>query len=119
VKKTANFETVRKIAAELPGVEESTYWGSPALKSGGKMVAVIPTHKSAEPGSVAISVDFDRRAELLEAAPEIYYVKPHYENYPVVLVRLNRVDEESLRDLLKGALRFANASRAKGKRKSS
>jgi len=116
-RKTVDFDVVRKIGKELPGVKESPYWGSPALKAGGKMLAVIPTHKSAEPDSLGVSVDFVRRAELLEAAPEIYYIKPHYENYPVVLVRMNRLDEDALRDLLKGALRFVSASKTRRKAK--
>ena len=64
------FEDVRKIANSFAGVEESTLYGSPALKVKGKLVAVVPTHKSAEPDSVAVSIDFDGRAELIEAAPE-------------------------------------------------
>ena len=31
-----DFDTVRKIALRLPGVEESTAWGSPALKVRGQ-----------------------------------------------------------------------------------
>ena len=33
---TINFDTVRKIGLALPGVEESTVYGSPALKVLGK-----------------------------------------------------------------------------------
>ena len=103
------FDDAVKLAQSFAGVEQSTAWGSPALKVNGKMMAVVPTHKSAEPDSLAVSVDFDRRAELIENAPEIYYVRKHYENYPVVLVRLAKIDAEALRDLLGGAWRFASA----------
>jgi hypothetical protein len=34
---TINFDTVRKIGLTLPGVEESTMWGLPALKIHGKL----------------------------------------------------------------------------------
>src|ERR1700732_4694664 len=37
---TTNFDTVRKIGLALPGVEESTAYGSPALKVHGKLLAV-------------------------------------------------------------------------------
>ena len=86
-------------------------YGAPALKVRGQMLACTPTHKSAEPNSLAVRLDFDQRAELLAAAPETYYVKDHYVNYPVVLVRLSRIDREALRDLLGMAWRFAAARR--------
>src|ERR1700758_1755299 len=77
---TTNFDTVRKIGLALPGVEESTAYGSPALKVHGKLLACVPAHRSAEPGSLAVRVDFDDRAELLAADPDVYYVTDHYLN---------------------------------------
>jgi len=47
--------------------EESTAYGAPALKVHGKLLARVPSHRSAEPGSLAVSIDFDNRAELLAA----------------------------------------------------
>jgi len=44
-----NFDIVRKIGVALPGVEESTATGSPALKIDGKLMARVPAHRSAEP----------------------------------------------------------------------
>jgi predicted metal-dependent hydrolase len=66
---TTNFDTVRKIGLALPGVEESTAYGS--LKVHGKLLACAPAHRSAEPGSLVVRVDFDDRAELLAADPAI------------------------------------------------
>src|SRR5215813_14210115 len=94
------FDTVRKIGLTLPGVEESTAYGSPALKLRGKLLACIPTHRSAEPGSLVVCVNFEDRAELLAGAPDIYYLPEHYVNYPSVLVRLSRITPDVLRDLL-------------------
>lgn len=100
-----DFDTVREIALRLPGVEESTAWGSPALKVRGQWLAVIPTHKSAEPNSLGVRIDFEQRTELLESAPDIYYLKDHYQNYPVVLVRLARISHDALEGLLRMAWR--------------
>jgi len=50
---TTNFDTVRNIGLVLPGVKESTAYGSPALKVRGKLLACVPAHRSAEPGSLA------------------------------------------------------------------
>jgi hypothetical protein len=71
-KSTINFATVRKIGLEFPGVKESTAYGSPALKVRGKLLACVPTHRSAEPGSLVVCVDFADRAALLAEAPDVY-----------------------------------------------
>jgi hypothetical protein len=103
---------------ELPGVEEGTAYGTQALKVDGKMFACRPTHRSAEPDSLAVRIDFDQRAELIAADPDTYYVKDHYVNYPCVLVRLSRVHQDALRDLLLMAWRFVSASkRAPGRKR--
>ena len=105
------FDTARKIGLALPGVEESTAYGSPALKLRGKLLACVPAHRSAEPGSLVVRVDFDDRAELLAAAPDVYYVTDHYLNSTFVLVRLSRVTPDVLQDLLGMAYKFVTARR--------
>lgn len=109
-----NFDTVRTIGLALPGVEESTAYGQPALKVRGKLLACIPANPSAEPGSLALRVDFDDRAELLAADPDVYYVTDHYVGYSAVLVRLSRVNPEVLRDLLGMAYKFVTRRAAPG-----
>ncbi len=91
---------MRDIGLALPGVEESTAYGSPALKVHGKLLACVPANRSAEPASLVVRVDFDDRAELLAADPDVYYVTDHYVGYSAVLVRLSRVNPDVLRDLL-------------------
>lgn len=110
---TINFDTVRKIGLTLPGVEENTVYGSPALKVRGKLLACVPVNRSAEPGSLAVRVGFDDRTELLAAAPDVYYVTDHYLNYNAVLVRLSRVTPDILRDLLGMAHKFVTANSAR------
>jgi len=108
---TIDFDTLRKIGLALPGVKESTAYGAPALKVRGKLLACLPTHRSAEPGSLVVRVGFDDRAELLAAAPDIYYVTDHYLGYSAVLVRLSRVAPDVLRDLLGMAHKFVTLGR--------
>jgi hypothetical protein len=117
-KTRVDFDTVRKIALALPGVDDSTAYGSPALKVGGKLLACIPANKSAEPGSLMVRVDFDRRAELLAESPEVYYLTDHYENYPSVLVRLSRIHPDALRDLLGMAWRGLTVKKTSAKKAS-
>ena len=93
----------------MPGVQEGTAYGSPALKVHGKLLACIPAHRAAEPASLVVRVDFDDRAELLAAAPDVYYVTDHYVDYSAVLVRLSRVNRDVLRDLLGMAYKFVTS----------
>jgi hypothetical protein len=102
----SNFDTVRKIGLALPGIEESTSFGAPSLKVRGQMLACLPTHRSAEPGSLVVRMDFDDRAELLAAAPDVYYITDHYAGYTAVLVRLAGVTPDVLKDLLGMAHKF-------------
>jgi len=113
-RKKITFETVRKIGLALPDVEEGTVYGSPALKVGGKMFTCIPIHRSAEPDSLAIRVDFDQRDALIAEDPQTYYVTDHYVDYPCVLVRLTRVHPDALPDLVRMAWQFMSA---RGKRR--
>jgi hypothetical protein len=99
-RKPIDFGTVRQIAMSLPEVEESTSWGVPAYKLHGNLLACQAINRSAEPGSLVVKIDFNLRAELLAAEPDVYYLTPHYENYPSVLVRLERISRRSLRKLL-------------------
>jgi hypothetical protein len=103
------FDTVRRIALALPGVEESTMYGGVAFRVRGRMFVCEPTHRSAEPDSLVVLVGFERRDELLAAEPETYYTKAHYQSYPSVLVRLSRVHRDALRDLLAMAHGFISA----------
>lgn len=116
MKRGSTFDTVRALATALPGVEEGTAWGVPALKLRGKFLACMATHKSSEPNTLVVLLGFDQRDAMIADAPEIYYLKPHYEGYPSVLVRLSRIDREALKDLLQAAWRFVDASAPKLKR---
>jgi hypothetical protein len=95
------FKTVKTIAHTVPDVEATTrYDGSSVLKAGGAFMAGLATHPSAEPGTLVVKVNLEDREGFLEDAPEIYYLTEYYRNYPVVLVRLSRIDRNALRDLL-------------------
>jgi hypothetical protein len=107
------FDDVRTIGLGLPDVEEATMYGAPALKVRGKLLACMASHKSAEPGSLVVRIDFDQRDALIADDPRIYYVKPHYEGYAAVLVRLALIDRDALRDLLRSAWRTVTATAKK------
>jgi hypothetical protein len=108
-KPTGVFEIVRKVGLALPGVEATTkYDGSPVLKLGGCFMAGLATHRSAEPDTLVVRSGFEDRQLLIEDAPETYYLTDYYRGYPLVLVRLSRVDRDALSDLLSGSWRLTS-----------
>jgi hypothetical protein len=96
----------------LPDVEESLYYGVSALKVRGQMFACLASHRSVEPDTLVVRLEFAKRDELLDAKPETYYLTDHYVGYPCVLVRLGRIPRDELRDLLLMAWRFMSATKA-------
>jgi hypothetical protein len=108
-KKGMGLDTVRELAMALPDVEESTSYGAPGFKVRGKLLTCQPINRSAEADSLMVRIDFDLRAELLAAEPDVYYVTPHYEKYPAVLVRLAKIRRPALAKLLGTAWAFVSA----------
>ena len=69
------------------------------------------------PDSLVVRIDFDQRDELLAADPKTYYLKQHYVNYPCVLVRLARIHDDALRDLLRMAHDYVRARTKRPRRR--
>jgi hypothetical protein len=110
--KRASFDRVKKLGANLPGVVVDKYFGMPALKLDGQMLACIASHKSAEPDTLVVRVDFFERDLRVANEPDIYYIKPHYLNYPCVLARLSRIGGPALSDLLESGTHFIKKKKA-------
>ena len=104
-----------KMGAALPDVEQTTSWGAPTLKVHGRMMACKAINKQAEPNTLGVCIPIPQREELIAADPATYYLKPHYEDYPCVLVRLSQIHPDALRDLLRMGWEFA---RSQAQRKS-
>jgi hypothetical protein len=106
------FDLVKAVGLTLPGVEAATkYDGSPVLKTGGCFMAGLASHRSAEPDTLVVRIGLEEREWLLEDAPDTYYVTDYYRPYPLVLVRLSRVDRDALHDLLSTSWRLATEKR--------
>lgn len=101
------FKDVRKMALLLEGVEEGTSYGTAAFKIRGKLIARLKEDGE----SLVVGTTFEGREEMMAAEPGTYYITDHYLKYPWVLVRLPKVHPDALRDLLKGAVRLAAASK--------
>ena len=95
------FDTVREVALALPGVEEGTSYGTPALKVRGKLLARL--REDGE--SFVLPIDFADRDFLLGAEPDTFFITDHYAGYPMVLVRLSSVRRGEVGKLLERAWR--------------
>jgi hypothetical protein len=100
------WPAVAEAGLALAGVQAARrYDGSPVLKVGGCFMAGLTSHPSAEPHSLVVRVDLEERQWLLEDAPSTYYITDYHRPHPVVLVRLQNIDGNALRDLLASARR--------------
>jgi hypothetical protein len=107
-----SFETVRKMALSLPGVEEGVSYGTPAFRVGGAFLARLKE----DGDSLALRMGFEDRERLMASRPEAFYLTDHYRDYPAVLVRLSSVSVQGLREALElGWRKAAPAKLQKGK----
>jgi hypothetical protein len=74
----------------LPGVEETTSWGQPTLKAHGKLWVWWSPHEDAP----VFKVPFEEREFLVEADPGRFFFTAHYKDYPLILVRPEKLDLE-------------------------
>jgi hypothetical protein len=105
------FETVRRAGVAMPGVDEGSAYGMPALKVGKKILAAVPANKSAETNSLMVRVSAEQRDELVAMEPAVYYVTAHYEGYDAVLVRMGVITAEAVEGLLLMGYRHVTKSR--------
>jgi hypothetical protein len=95
------FSRVRAAAVHLPDVAESTWYGTPALKVGGKGFARLKDDET-----LVVLCTLDEKEMLLQADPEVYFETAHYKGWPAMLVRLKKVSTAQLRHRLEQAWRF-------------
>jgi hypothetical protein len=88
---------VREIAGGFPGAEESTTYGRPAFKVGGKLFVWMSPDPAAA-GALAVRVDPDEKPLLIETFADVYFQTPHYHGEPIVLIRLESIQPDELRD---------------------
>lgn len=98
-----SLDDVRALALALPGVTEGTSYGTPSFRVGRSMLA--RQHQDGE--SLVLAIELDARELLTQSQPHSFYITPHYQGYPLVLVKLKCVDPELLRQLLEEAWRRA------------
>jgi hypothetical protein len=109
---------VREIALSMPDVIETTAYGMPAFKAGGRRFAGQPVARpDVEPNSLGVHISFEERDRLLAARPDVYYLTDHFRPYPAVLVRLSKVGRSELRELLGASWHQAMETTSRGKKR--
>lgn len=119
----ASWADVERLATALPGVAEGTSYGNRAWKVAGKLFVWHRPLRRSElaslgddaPGGAVLGLyvsDEGEKAELCAAEADVCFTIPHFDGYPVVLVRLDDVDADLLAELVTDAWRVrAPASR--------
>jgi hypothetical protein len=97
-----SWEDVAAIGTRLPGVEEGTSYGTPSLKVRDKFICRLRTNPDA---LVVRVIDLEDRDALVRGNPDAFFITPHYQEYPYVLVRLEAVDPVELGELVEDAWR--------------
>ncbi|CAM5633632.1 hypothetical protein SAVIM338S_06088 [Streptomyces avidinii] len=94
-------DDVRTIALSLPGSSEKLAWGMPTFRVGGKSGKIFAALAD-DDTSIGVKCPKEDRAELIEAEPEKFFIRPgHDDNYAWLRVRLAAVeDARELRSIL-------------------
>ncbi|MCI0636190.1 MAG: MmcQ/YjbR family DNA-binding protein [Actinobacteria bacterium] len=94
----ASEDDVRRIALSLPETTEKPWFNTPGFRVKDKGFARI--RSEAEGGLVVFVADLGEKEALLASEPAKFYTTPHYDGYAIVLVKLDAVDPDELRELL-------------------
>ena len=97
-----HLDTVRRIALALPAVEEGTSYGTPGFRVKGKFMA-----RFWEDGETLVVKCGHAESEFwMRTVPETFFTTGHYLGYPSVLVRIAKVEEDDLIEVIEQAWRF-------------
>jgi hypothetical protein len=105
------WDEVVAIASELPEVEVSTSYGTPALKVAGKLMGRLRTDSD---GSLALKTS-DKEA-LVASADPAYFTTPHYDGYDYILINLELADAQEMVELIDDAWHIAAPAKVRRQR---
>jgi hypothetical protein len=110
MRRGVSFPEVSELARALPGVIESTSYGTSALKVDGKLLARLKEDGE----TLVLRMDFVNRDLLLRAETDLFFLTDHYLNYPSILLRLKEVTRKRMAELLEDAWRLVAPRRLAG-----
>ena len=86
------FAKLVAAASGLAEIEQTTSYGTPALKVRKKLLCRV---KDAD--TVVVMCPLEEKELLIEAAPEFYFETDHYRGWPAILVRVHLIPADELR----------------------
>ncbi|HMF28494.1 MAG TPA: MmcQ/YjbR family DNA-binding protein [Candidatus Cybelea sp.] len=111
----ATWRDVRKYALALPGTtEEKASSGNAAWIVNKKFftwerplrpadVAALGTGAPKGPILGVRTHDLEMKEALLRSNPKVYFTTPHFDGYPAVLIRLEKISAKELKDVIEEA----------------
>ncbi|MBO0831835.1 MAG: MmcQ/YjbR family DNA-binding protein [Actinobacteria bacterium] len=108
----ANAEDVRRLALALPGVEEIDSDGFDFRVGGHGFVWSYPERRRGEPRMIRTDIavlyvgDEAEKQALALGEPDLFFTAPGYEDWPLVMLRLDAVSPERLAELISDAWRM-------------
>ena len=107
----ATWDDVQAVALSLPEASEGESWGSRAWKVRGKLFVwerplrdrEVQELGTAEPDGPILGArveDLEAKEALLASDPDVFFTTSHFDGYAAVLVRLDRVPADVLRELI-------------------
>ena len=112
----ADAEDVRRLALALPHVEEVDCEGFDFRVDGRGFVWSYPERLPGQPRRIRTDIavlyvgDEAEKQALLLGEPEVFFTAPGYGDWPLVLLRLERVDVGRLAELVTDAWRMRSQS---------
>ncbi|WP_426669724.1 MmcQ/YjbR family DNA-binding protein [Mucilaginibacter sp. McL0603] len=91
------LQFIRQHMMALPGVTEGLSHGTPAFYVNKRMLTRLW-----ENGEVLV-VRTEERDKWMQADPETFFITDHYRNYPTMLIKMDRVQPDDLKQLLTDA----------------
>ncbi|MBV9605155.1 MAG: MmcQ/YjbR family DNA-binding protein [Solirubrobacterales bacterium] len=107
----ADFDDVRRIALSLPETGERPQWGNMSWRVRNKpfvwerplRAGDLRALGDAAPEGPILGVRVEHvgaKEALIADDPSIYFTTPHFDGYPAVLVRLDRIGLDELEELI-------------------
>lgn len=101
-----NFQQFRELVMSFPGVEEGIAYGTPIFKVKSKMLARLSEEFD---DTIVIKIELPLRSTFLDG--ETFYITPHYEAHPLMLVALKTAGKDDLKYLVEQAWRMIAAKK--------
>jgi hypothetical protein len=108
----ADAQDVRRLALSLPGVEEIDCDGFDFRVGGKGFVWSYPEREPGKPRVIRTDIavlfvgDEAEKQALALGEPDAFFIAPGYDDWPLVMVRLDEVDSERLAELVTDAWRM-------------